>query len=166
MMVMLRAAQMVIVGCLALGSAVSFARADDRAICASVPPKPDALPACSRIIASPRTSDHDRAMAFGFRAEAKRAHDDVAGALADYGQALTLLPNYSLALDNRGALLLKRGDFAQAIADFDAALRVDPKDARALYQRGVAKRGSGDASGGDADIAAAEALNPGVADRL
>ncbi len=152
--------------CIALCAAVSIAAADDRAICGAVPPKSDTLGACSRIIASPSTSAHDRALAYSFRADAARAHGDMAGAIADDTQALTLLPNLIPALNGRGIAYLNTGDNARAIADFDAAVRLDPQDAKALYQRGVAKGRSGDAAGADADIAAAKKLDPDVAGKI
>lgn len=152
--------------CIALGAAASIAAADDRGICGSSPPKSDTVGACSRIIASPSTSAHDRALAYTFRADAKRAHRDLPGAVADYGQALTLLPDYLSALIGRGIAYDQMDDPAHAIADFDQALKLDPKNAQALYQRGLAKRKSGDAAGGDADVAAAKKLDPGIAGKM
>jgi tetratricopeptide (TPR) repeat protein len=144
---------------------VASAVADDRSVCGSVPPKPAAIAACTRIITSPATSPHDRALAFTFRAEATRARGDMAGAIADYSQALTLLPDYPQALVGRGIGYRESNDGVHATADFDQALTLNPKDARALYERGLTKRKSGDASGGDADIAAAKAISPDIAGR-
>lgn len=162
-MALLRIARILALAGGALCSAVAIAAADDRSICGSAPPKPDTVNACSRLIASPRTSPHDRALAYSFRAEAKRAKDDTAGAIADYGQAIASLPNFELAYKNRGTLYLNTGDNAHAIADFDMAVGLDPQDAKALYGRGLAKRGNGDAAGGDADVAAAKKLDPDIA---
>jgi tetratricopeptide (TPR) repeat protein len=150
---------------IALCTAASIAAADDRAVCGSVPPKSDAVGACSRIIASPVTSDHDRALAYSFRADAGRAKGDMAGAIADYSQALTLLPNLIPALMGRGTAYLNSGDNAHAIADLDLAVQLVPQNAKALYERGVAKGKSGDTSGGEADIAAATKLDPNVANQ-
>ena len=148
---------------IALCAAVSIAAADDRLICGSVPPKPDAIGACSRVMASSHTSDHDRALAYSFRGDAERAKGDMTSAIADYSQALTLLPNLIPALNGRGIAYLNGGDNARAIADFDLAVQLVPQDAKALYERGLAKTKSGDTSGGQADIAAAEKLDPNVA---
>jgi tetratricopeptide (TPR) repeat protein len=149
-----------VAACGFVGSAV----ADDRSVCGSVPPKPAAIAACTRIITSPATSPHDRALAFTFRAEATRARGDMAGAIADYSQALTLLPDYPQTLIGRGIAYRESNDAAHATADFDQALKLDPKSAKALYERGLAKRQSGDLGGGDADIAAAKAINPAISD--
>jgi tetratricopeptide (TPR) repeat protein len=149
----------------ALASAVCVAAVDDRSVCGSVPPKSATVSACSRLIASPATSPHDRALAYSFRANAARANGDTASAVADYSQALTLLPDLLPALIGRGIAYRDSNDPAHATADFDRALALHPKDATALYQRGLAKRKSGDTSGGDADIAAAKAINPGIGDQ-
>jgi hypothetical protein len=76
----------------ALSAAVSVAAADDRGICSATPPKSATILACSRIIASSRTSPHDRALALSFRAAAKRTQGDAAGADADIEAAKALDP--------------------------------------------------------------------------
>jgi len=146
------------------GVAATLAAVDDRGICAAQPPKPESIAACTRIIASNRTSGHDRGLAYLFRAAARRAQDDTIGALADYGEAIRLDPKNEIAYRGRGILLVDTGEAARAIADFDQALRLDPQDALTLYRRGVAKRKNGDVAGGDADIAAAEAIKPDIAE--
>jgi Flp pilus assembly protein TadD len=151
--------------CIALCTAASIAAADDRAVCGSTPPKSDTVGACTRIIASPVTSDHDRALAYSFRADAVRAKGDMAGAIADDNQALTLLPNLIPALIGRGIAYLNSGDNAHAIADLDLAVQLVPQNPKALYERGVAKGKNGDTSGGNADIAAATKLDPYVANQ-
>ncbi|HEY1983033.1 MAG TPA: tetratricopeptide repeat protein [Xanthobacteraceae bacterium] len=140
----------------------SMAAADDRAICGSVPIKSDAVGACSRIIAAPRTSAHDRVMALTFRGDAKHSQGDNAAAIADYSQALTLQPDYRPALIGRGIAYRDTTEPARAMADFDQAIKLDPKDAKALYERGVAKNKTGDVAGGAADLAAAKAVNPSI----
>jgi tetratricopeptide (TPR) repeat protein len=160
---LLQAWSLVAVTTLCLG--VATATADDRSVCGSMPPKSATIPACNRIIASPTTSDHDRALAYTFRAAAKRQAPDLAGAIADYSQALTLLPDFPQALIGRGIAYREAKDIARAAADFDQAIKLDPKNAGALYQRGLTKSQSGDAASAEADIAAAKALDPNVANR-
>jgi tetratricopeptide (TPR) repeat protein len=147
---------------IALCAAAATVAADDRAICGSVPVKSDAVGACSRIIAAPRTSAHDRMMALTFRGDAKRSQGDNAAAIADYNQALTLQPDYRPALIGRGIAYRQTNDPVRAIADLDQAIKLEPKDARALYERGVTKSKAGDAAGSDTDVAAAKAINPGI----
>ena len=150
---------------IALCFLASMAAADDRAICGSVPIKSDAVGACSRIIAAPRTSAHDRMMALTFRADARHSQGDNSGAIADYSQALALQPDYRPALIGRAIAYRDTNEPVRAMADFDQAIKLDPKDAKALYERGVTKSKTGDATGSDADIAAAKSINPGIADK-
>ena len=145
-----------------LCATVATAAADDRAICGSVPIKSDAVGACSRIIAAPKTSAHDRAMALTFRGDARRSQGDTGEAIGDYNEALALKPDYRPALIGRGIAYRDSNDPTRAIADFDQAVRLDPKDAEALYERGVTRRKTGDAAGGDSDIAAAKAIMPSI----
>jgi hypothetical protein len=78
------AARIFALASLAFCCAVPPAFADDRGICGTVPPKPDSIAACSRIIGAPRTSTHDRTLALSFRADIARAQGDMAAAVADY----------------------------------------------------------------------------------
>jgi tetratricopeptide (TPR) repeat protein len=145
------------------GSAGVFAQTNDRGVCGAVPPKSATIAACTRVIAAPNTSAHDRALAYTFRADATRASGDIVRAVNDYSEALTLLPDYAPALIGRGIAYRDGNDLAHAAADFDQAVKVNPKDARALYQRGLTKRKSGDTAGADSDIAAAKAISPNIA---
>jgi hypothetical protein len=122
----LRVRHIAVLAGLALCSFVAIAQADDRGVCGSVPPKSAAAAACSRIIASPSTSPHDRALAYTFRAEVKRKEPDLAGAIEDYNQALTLLPDYLPALVGRGAAKHATGDAAGGDADIARAKALDP----------------------------------------
>jgi hypothetical protein len=61
------------------------------------------------------------------RGDRRRTQGDFEGAVADYGLALRLDPDFAWAYDRRATLWLDRGDYQRAIADFDQAIRVDPK---------------------------------------
>jgi lipoprotein NlpI len=163
---MLRLLAAAAIACSAICSSLAPAAADDRSICGATPVKSDTIAACSRIIGAPRASDHDRALAYIFRANAFRGQGDTAHAIADFTDALTLLPNFVQALLGRGIAYLSAGDYPHALADFDAVTNLDPKNAIALYERGLAKQKSGDTAGGDADIAAAQKLDPNIAKKL
>src|SRR5271156_4073346 len=117
---------------------------NDRGICGATPPKAETVLACSRVIASPATSKHDRALALTFRAGAMHASGDNVRAVNDYSEALTLLPDYAPALIGRGIAYRDANDLAHALADFDQAVKANPKDAKALYERGTTKRKSDD----------------------
>jgi tetratricopeptide (TPR) repeat protein len=148
---------------IACSAAGVFAQTNDRGVCGAVPPKSATIAACTRVIAAPNTSAHDRAMAYTFRADATRAGGDIVRAVNDYSEALTLLPDFTPALIGRGVAYRDGNDLVHAAADFDQAVKINPKDARALYERGLTKRKSGDTAGADADIAAAKAIKPDIA---
>src|SRR5947209_15135432 len=69
---------------------------------------------------------------------------DLAGALADFGQALRLKPDYPEALNNRGLVHHAQGNRAVALADFERALRIQPSYPEALNNRGSIRQSQGD----------------------
>jgi tetratricopeptide (TPR) repeat protein len=85
---------------------------------------------------------------------------DLAGAVADYSEALRLRPSYPLALNDRGFARQTQGDVAGAIADYTRALAADPRYAEAVYNRGTAHHGIGDLRAALADYTQAIALDP------
>ena len=124
--------------------------------------KSDAIGACSRVIAAPRTSAHDRTMALTFAAMpgAARGQWRSDSRLQPGADAAARLPGGARRPRHR----LSRDE------------RSDPRDRRlrpghqarskrcqgVSTQRGVAKSKAGDAAGSDADIAAAKAINPAL----
>jgi len=153
-----------LVGGLLIGS-IASALADDRSICGAAPPKSDTIPACSRIIASPRTSDHDRALAYTFRADAMRTQDNAAGAVTDYGEALTLLPEYLPALCGRAGAYRSLHQYELALRDLDKALATPSQSPAlvlsALYaQRGAVYRAMGDTARAIPDLDNALKISP------
>jgi Flp pilus assembly protein TadD len=65
---------------------------------------------------------------------------DLAGAIADYGEALRINPGYVEAWNNRGLARRRAGDEAGARADFTRALMVAPPawPGRRLIERNLA----------------------------
>ena len=85
---------------------------------------------------------------------------DLAGAIADYTQAIALNPTDATAYHNRGLARSSQSDLAGAIADYAQAIALNPTDATDYYNRGLARNGQGDLAGAIADYAQAIALNP------
>ena len=50
--------------------------------------------------------------------------EDYAGAIADYSEAIRLLPEYYIAWNNRGTAKAKAGDYTGAIEDFNKAIKI------------------------------------------
>ena len=93
---------------------------------------------------------------------AREAQGDLAGALADYDQAIALNPQDATAYNNRGIARADQGDLAGALADYDQAIALNPQDATAYNNRGNARQAQGDLAGALADYDQAIALNPQV----
>jgi tetratricopeptide (TPR) repeat protein len=87
-----------------------------------------------------------------WRANAKRATGDYAGALKDFGESIRLQPFYHRAFVWRGGLLRKLKRYDEALADLDRALTMDPHYSLTYYERGLARRGKGDLVGGAFDL--------------
>lgn len=74
-----------------------------------------------------------------FRRGIKRSDEErLAEALQEFDEALLLLPDDPIFLNNRGAVLDHMGNHKKALADFDEVLAKQPNDAVALHNRGVA----------------------------
>jgi Tfp pilus assembly protein PilF len=82
---------------------------------------------CSAILTSSRTQlpASDRARAFYARAHAYRMSQQEDKAMADYDEAIKLVPTMTKALNGRGLILQHRGDCPAAMKDYDAAIKAD-----------------------------------------
>ena len=70
----------------------AFTPTADQKLCAELPANADVVAACTRIIEATNSSTLDRAVSHTFRADAARADGNTAAAIADYNQALALMP--------------------------------------------------------------------------
>lgn len=79
--------------------------------------------------------------AYSNRAIARAANNDADGEIADYTQAIRLMPGNALLYLNRGfAYELRKGDYDRAIADADEAIRLQPDLAGAYLMRSDAHK--------------------------
>jgi tetratricopeptide (TPR) repeat protein len=118
-------------------------------------PGPRIIDSCTDLLRSEALSIDDRLVALANRAVGYRKLEDFDRAIADYDEALRLDPDFSWALNGRGATHVERGEYDQALIDLAAGVRVlraeialaDPgteehdalvlRLARAYYVRGV-----------------------------
>ena len=84
-------------------------------------------------------------------------------ALEDYNRAVELFPEYPVAYNNRGNLLLSIGQLGEAMKDFDRALLLAPGYAAAYSNRGNAKLKLGKPAEAVADFTKAIELMPASA---
>jgi tetratricopeptide (TPR) repeat protein len=96
-------------------------------------------------------ADPGLARAWNNRGLAKSLRGELAGALADYGEALRLGATAE-AHYNRGVAYLRAEDAYRAVADFSDALRLQPEYPRALAGRGLARAKVGDKTGAAVDF--------------
>lgn len=81
-------------------------------------------------------------------------------AVADYDRALSIEPNFALALVNRGLARMFRGDGAGATADLTQAIGLQPNNSGAYWDRGLIALYSNNAGSAAGDFAKAVSLWP------
>jgi predicted aspartyl protease len=92
--------------------------------------------------AEPKTADE-----FAGRASGRMDRNDVAGAIADFGEAIRLAPTRADLLQHRAEAYLRSGKVALARQDLDAALAIQPDDHRLLTRRAQLRLATGDRAG-------------------
>jgi tetratricopeptide (TPR) repeat protein len=92
------------------------------------------------------------------RGAARGAAGDLAGAVADYRQAMSVMPDNAPIHFNLGNILLQGGQVSSAVSEYDAALRLDPAFAPAHFYRGVAHDQAGRIDEAIADYSKAIAM--------
>ncbi|MDR2658786.1 MAG: tetratricopeptide repeat protein [Spirochaetaceae bacterium] len=80
--------------------------------------------------------------------------------IADFTQAIKLVPDDATAYAERGDAYMNKGDYDRAIADYTHAIKLDPNDVNAYNGRGLAYRSKGDYNRAIADYNRAIKLNP------
>jgi len=118
-------------------------------------------PQMHSIEAAPNTAP-TTATDFSDRGFDKQNQGDLAGAVADYNQALSLDPKNSEAYFRRGLARQAQGDLNDAVADYTQVLTLDPKRADAFSNRGFIKQAQGDVDGALADYNQALVITPKI----
>lgn len=107
-----------------------------------------------------------RATILNDRAVANVRLGETKAALEDYNRAVELFPEYPVAYNNRGNLLLALGQLKEATKDFDRALVLAPSYAAAYSNRGNADMKLGKPEAALADFTKAIELMPASAPPL
>jgi tetratricopeptide (TPR) repeat protein len=76
-------------------------------------------------------------IAYEYRATCRYYLGNMADAIVDFNEALTLNPTTEISLNNRGLALAELGDHAAAVEDLSEAIRLSPDSADAFYSRGT-----------------------------
>ena len=112
--------------------------------------------ACDRLIKRGGLSPSIMVDAYLGRAWMRENSNDVAGAIADYSEAIRLNPQTLAAFNNRGGLLLNRGDHSDALRDYEEALKINPKYVWALANRAEVFRRQGKLAEAQAELKKAQ----------
>ncbi|AHG22669.1 hypothetical protein Z042_05480 [Chania multitudinisentens RB-25] len=101
------------------------------------------------------------AQLYAMRAQSYSRLGELTSAVADYDEAIRLMPSNITYLTQRGNVYRKMKQYPKALADLDLALsRMDY--AEAFLVRGLLKQETGDEAGAKEDIARAKDIEPGV----
>jgi tetratricopeptide (TPR) repeat protein len=99
---------------------------------------------CSAMIDTPGLPDDQRSLAYGMRALAYSLLGMFDKALADYDEALTIKPDFPLALNNRAWAYYKLGRASDGLGDVQKALELSPGSPYALDTRAHIHQALGD----------------------
>ena len=118
------------------------------------------IAACNQVLGDTKQPVDDRAEALGTRGTLRDdagQHDE---AIADFTEALKLVPNDPAVLILRGNAYDSKGDKQRAIADYSESIRHNPGDAAAYYNRGSVFQEIGDKDKALADYKRALEIDP------
>jgi len=127
------------------------------ALPSSSTPSSKPLPAEFRLAHSNRLDDAKVYSNQGYVWLQKGEHDK---AIADYTEAIHLIPNDATAYSNRGFAWGQKDEHDKAIADYTEVIRLNPKNASAYFGRGLAWGQKGELDKAIADYTEAIRFNP------
>lgn len=119
-----------------------------------------AIQVCTRAIEFGSLDKRDLAKAYYSRGIEWARQDKYDRAIADYGLAIELDPDFAPSYYNRALALSSSGDADRAIADYDRALKLRPSDSDAYIARAVEWIAKGDYKRATADYEEAIRLVP------
>jgi tetratricopeptide (TPR) repeat protein len=100
------------------------------------------------------------ALAYNNRGIARRAKDDIAGAISDFDAAISINPRLAEAYLNRGAARCIEGNLDGAFTDLNTAIAINSRNALAFNNRGKVHQLKGDLRRAVADYSEAIRLDP------
>jgi tetratricopeptide (TPR) repeat protein len=99
---------------------------------------------CTELLMRPGLSEDERAVAYAMRALGYSLKGQYQTAIRDYDEAITLSPNYAIALNNRAWAYFKWGKPAEGLPDVEKSLRIDPMSGHSYDTRAHIKQWLGD----------------------
>jgi len=121
--------------------------------------KPLTQTCCARLVERSDLTGADLPNALHMRAIVLQANGCFDQAIADYDEAIRLLP-HARFYHNRGNAWQRKGELDRAAADYDEAIRLEPQYSSAFNNRGSVWHRRGDHDRASADYSEAIRLNP------
>lgn len=109
------------------------------------------IPGCTAIIENPASHPQERAHAFAMRALALSLKAQYGRAIEDYDQAISILPDFPVALNNRAWAYFKWGQGPKGLADVEKSLKLNPMSEHTWDTRAHIRQSMGNHAGAFAD---------------
>jgi tetratricopeptide (TPR) repeat protein len=106
---------------------------------------------CTAIIENPATQPTERAEAYAMRALALSLKGQYAQSIGDYDQAIAIVPNFAVALNNRAWAYFKWGQGPKGLADVERSLILNPLSEHTWDTRAHIRQVMGNFAGAFAD---------------
>lgn len=116
------------------------------------------IKACSELIGSPGVSPENQSSAYAMRALSFSLKGQYDTAIRDYDQAIAIVPDFAVALNNRAWAYFKSGRAAMGLEDVEKSLALDPSSPHTYDTRAHIKQWSGQPSAALADYERAMAF--------
>ena len=106
------------------------------------------IAACTTVLKWGRLHGKPQGVAYALRGLAYLDRGDIAHAIGDLNQAITLAPDFAPAYQNRGNAWYARGNYGQAMADYDETIKLDASSASPFVNRATLRRDLGNTERG------------------
>ena len=106
---------------------------------------------CTAIIDSPTATEAERAHAYSMRALSLSLKQEYGKAIEDYDAAISINPNFAVALNNRAWAYHKWGRGSEGLEDVERSLRINPMSEHTWDTRAHIRQSMGNHSGAFTD---------------
>lgn len=134
----------------AMSAAPLPARADAAADCTSEDNE-RRISGCTELLAQPGLDPDLAALAYAMRALANSLKGKYEDAITDFDRAISIKPNFAVALNNRAWALFRSGRAEQGVNDVERSLAIQPMSPHALDTRAHIRQQLGQTAGAFAD---------------
>jgi len=137
-------------GALLMVAAASSLRAEEALDCLSEDWE-RRIAGCTRVIENPATKAPERAQAYSLRALSLSLKGKYEEAIRDYDEAIAIMPNFAVALNNRAWAYYKWGRGSEGLADVEKSLQLNALSEHTWDTRAHIRQVMGNFAGAFAD---------------